>query len=160
MLAVNTRIIDESQRVVAAAERAGFKNLGHAIATVRKVAQASIKPRPKVASTKTKKTKRDKRGRFLKGSGKKNKRRMQIASPPGTPPFTGRGLIRRAIRFWHDKESAIAGTLYSMIGTAGKPHEDGGPYKGQHYDQRAFMGPALNSESDRFALSFTGSIGE
>lgn len=71
--------------------------------------------------------------------------RSQRKSLPGQPPTTRRGLLRRAIRYQvaPDKMSVVVGPAYSIIGTAGQPHEHGGRYKGEKFPERPFMGPAL-----------------
>lgn len=71
--------------------------------------------------------------------------RSRDRSPPGQPPATRRGLLRRAIRYAvsDDKRSVVVGPTHQMVGTAGKAHEFGGRYKRQRYPKRPFMGPAL-----------------
>lgn len=81
-------------------------------------------------------------------------------SPPGTPPHTRRGLIRKAIRFDADKEGALIGPVASLVGTSAVPEEFGGTYKGHEYPERAFMWPALERAVPRFAGDWRGSIGE
>lgn len=81
-------------------------------------------------------------------------------SPPGEPPHTRRGQLKRAIRYDATKDGAVIGPVASMVGTAGEAHEFGGGYRGQDYPERPFMGPALERELDNFAGEFTGSIGQ
>lgn len=71
--------------------------------------------------------------------------RSKAKSLPGQPPTTRRGLLKRAIRYElaTDKKSVVIGPTYSLVGTAGKPHEFGGRYKGETFPERPFMGPAL-----------------
>lgn len=72
-------------------------------------------------------------------------RNSQQKSQPGQPPTTRRGLLRRAIRYElaQDRQSVVIGPAFSIAATAGEPHEHGGLYKGEQYEQRPFMGPAL-----------------
>lgn len=81
-------------------------------------------------------------------------------SAPGEPPHTRRGQLKRAIRYDATKDGAVIGPLESMVGTAGVAHEFGGQYKGQSFPERAFMGPALERDLDKFAGDFAGSLGE
>ena len=72
-------------------------------------------------------------------------KRSRVASRPGQPPSTRRGLVRRAIRYRvaDDKRSVVIGPAHSVVGTAGKAHEFGGRYMGATFPARPFMGPAL-----------------
>ena len=81
-------------------------------------------------------------------------------SAPGEPPHTRRGQLKRAIRYDATKDGAVIGPLASMMGTAGEAHEFGGGFRGQSYPERAFMGPALERELDKFAGEFRGAIGQ
>ena len=75
--------------------------------------------------------------------------RSTTKAPPGQPPTTRRGLLRRAIRYAvaADRQSVVIGPAHSLVGTAGEPHEHGGRYKGDRYPRRPFMGPALEEAS-------------
>lgn len=130
------------QPVIKAADRAAFKNLGHAAATIRNDAIGSI---------------------------------IQAEGPslPGRPPHTHtggltkkgkvrRGELQRAITFDYSKQekTAVIGPRKSVVGLSGAAHELGGDFKGQDYPERAFMGPALQRNLDRFAEDWRGSIGE
>lgn len=121
----------DSRRVKAASDRGSFKNLGHAAATIRKEAVASIEVSPE-------------------------------PSDPGTPPHTKKRQLKRAIRFDVDKarQLAVIGPRESMVGESAAAHEHGGDFKGQDYDQRAFMFPALEANLDRVGDEWKGTIGE
>jgi hypothetical protein len=79
-------------------------------------------------------------------------------SPAGQPPHTLRGLLRRAIVFFADKEGAVIGPTLSRFGTAAQAHEFGGRYKKQVYPKRPFMGPALERNLARFAKAWGGEV--
>ena len=131
MIGSTTSVKLHPERVTKAVDKAAFKNMGHAAARVRKDAQASIE-------------------------------RATGASEPGTPPHTHRGTyLKRAIRFAYDKQKqeAVVGTLASIIGEAGSPHEHGGEYKGGTFPKRAFMFPAMEKNHDRMAGDWAGSVG-
>lgn len=86
--------------------------------------------------------------------------RQRGPSLPGQPPATRKGLLRRAVRFFADKQGAVIGPMKTIAGTVGAAHEFGGAYKGEDFDQRPFMYPALEQAAPRFAGSWRGSIGE
>ena len=129
MIAAKVEFIDQTNRVIEAANRAAFKNFGHAAARIRKDAIESIIVSP-------------------------------VASMLGTPPHTRRKQLRNAITFDSNEFGAVIGPRYSVAGESGSAHEFGGEYKGAHYPERAFMGPALENNLDRFASEWRGSIGE
>lgn len=86
--------------------------------------------------------------------------RSEGASQPGTPPHTRKGLAKRALRYDADKTGAVIGFAYGVIGTAMSAHELGGEYKGEHYPQRATVGPALDRAAPRLAGEWSGTIGQ
>lgn len=149
MFSAAVKIEDTTARVRQAADKAAYRNLGHAAASIRKQAKGSIKRSP------------SRKGAKRRG-GKRVRRATHEGSPPGQPPYTQRGDLPRAILFDVDKakESAVIGAAASRIGTAGEPHEHGGEYKGADYEARPFMQPALEDNADRFAADWQGSIGE
>jgi hypothetical protein len=134
---------DTTKRVTDAADVASFRNVGHAAATIRNDAIASIQPAPG-------------------------------PSPAGSPPHTHtggvnpksgktrKGVLQKAIVFFQDpaKQFAIVGPRESVTGEAGEAHEFGGEFRGEQYPERAFMGPALQRNQDRFTGDFAGSIGQ
>ena len=129
MIGVKVKTVDETKRVEKAAEKGAFKSFAHAAASISKDAKASIESSPN-------------------------------PSAPGSPPHTRRrNFLRRAIRFAADKDGAVIGTMASIVGEAGSPHEHGGEYKGQTFPERPFMFPALERGAGRFAGEFKGSIG-
>lgn len=133
MLKLDASAKSEVGRVAKAAEKAAFRNLGHAANRIMKDARASIVTN-------------------------KNE-----ASPAGTPPHTkaqaGHNL-RTAIRYDSTSEDAVVGPMGSMVGEAGATHEFGQERGGIDYPERPFMGPALEQNLDRFAESWRGAITE
>lgn len=87
-------------------------------------------------------------------------RQSSEPSPPGSPPHTRRGQLRRAIRFHANHHGAVIGPAYSVAGESGRAHEMGGWYRGQEFDERPFMQPAMSAEMSRFRDDWHGSIGE
>jgi phage gpG-like protein len=131
MFGLTVQLDDQTSRVQDAAEKAAFRNLGHAAASIRKTAIDEI----------------------IVAEG---------PSDPGTPPHTRRRQLKRAIKYDLDQaaESALIGPEASIVGEAGAAHEFGGEFRGEDYPERPFMGPALETNVDRFASEWAGSIGE
>lgn len=160
MIGFQFKLQMQQKAVTQAADKGAYKSFRHAAASVRKTGQTKILRRPKGDVSVTQKaTKRDKQGRFLKGSGKKKRRRQGVASPVGSPPYTRSGQLKRAIVFDANKEGAVIGPRRSVVGIAGALHEHGEKFKGQEFPQRPTMGPALSENLARFAGGFAGSIG-
>lgn len=125
-------VIPETDRVEKAAEKAAFENLRHAAFSIAKTAKGSIK-------------------------------KSKEPADPGEPPHTrGQGgqNIRGAIFTAATKEDAIIGPRGSRVGDVGEAHEFGKSRKGDTFEERAFMGPALEAQVDRFASDWRGTIGE
>ena len=135
MIALATRIVAEMtpQPVLDAAKKAEFRNLGHAAATVRRDAVASIQT-----------------GDDPSPPGK----------PPHTRSRgKRRRALPRAIRFAVAGDTAVIGPRASMIGRAAEPHEHGGAYRGQTFTRRPAMLPALQRAAPRIGSRWAGTIG-
>jgi hypothetical protein len=120
----------DKKKLANAAKVAGFKSLAHAAAAIRLTAARSIK------------------------QGKK-------ASPPGQPPRTrGKRRLKNAIRYAVDqkKVSALIGPDAEIAGNVGKAHEFGGDFRGEHYDRRPFMEPALDKNRAKLPEFWQNSI--
>lgn len=80
-------------------------------------------------------------------------------SPAGSAPHTRRGQLRQAIAYSVDApaKQAIVGPMFSVVGEAGAAHEFGGMFRGVNYDERPFMGPALDDNANDFARFFQDS---
>lgn len=114
-----------------AADRAVYQNIRHAAFSIRKYIQNSIK-------------------------------KSSVASEPGDPVSTRgkRGNVKNSIFIAADDNTALIGPRYSFVGDAMEAHEFGGRRFGNTYAARPTSGPALEANTDRFAGSFRGSIGE
>jgi hypothetical protein len=131
VIAFSVKTTDTTNKVANASEKAIERNLFRSAARVRKFSMASIVRSP-------------------------------VASSAGSPPHTRRGNMRRAIVFDVDKkkQNAVVGPRYSVVGAAGAAHEFGESYRGDVFEERSFMGPALAEATPSFAEGFSGSIGE
>jgi hypothetical protein len=146
MIGITARARFNAGRVKDAAARANFTGLSHAAAAIRLTARRSIKKAPKARG-------RDAQGRF-KSAGKTQ------PSPPGKPPHTRKGQIKRAILYSVDRKAghAFIGPTYEAMGMSASAHEFGGRFRGQRYRKRAFMGPALKENVPRLPRMWAGSV--
>ena len=127
---VTTRFF--AKRVMSKVERANIRSLFRAAGLIRTTALRSIRKRKKDGAP----------------------------SPPGQPPRTRRGRLREAILFAVDRrrQSAVIGPDRRIVGTSGAAHEFGGIFRGERFDRRAFMGPALIKTKDRLPKMWAGSV--
>jgi phage gpG-like protein len=156
-VSVNFRFFDESSKVAAQARRASYELVEKAAFRIYKSSKDSIQKAPLVSGV-TAKKKRDSSGRFLKGSGKKGRKRT-VPSAPGSPPHTRRNQLKNAIVYYAKRGEATIGPRASRVGTSATAHEFGGQYKDESFPARPFMGPALDRDVPLFGNSFAGSIG-
>lgn len=119
------------ERVQAAADRAIYTNIRHAAFSIRKYIRESIKKSP-------------------------------TASEPGQPVATRgkRSGVKNSIFAATEPDMAIIGPRFSFVGDAMHFHEFGKRRGEDSYPARPTSGPGLDANTDRFAGSFRGSIGE
>ncbi|MGE4157613.1 MAG: hypothetical protein AB7F75_00785 [Planctomycetota bacterium] len=129
MIGLKVRTVDRTDRVKKKAKDASFKSLGHAGAAIRLTARRSIRKGAKESS-------------------------------PGTPPHTRKGQLKRAIVYAVEKreERAVIGPEHAVVGLSAMAHEFGGRFRGDRYDKRPFMGPALMKVKDRLPRKWAGSV--
>ena len=106
-------------------------------------------------------------GAFVRQTAKHSIRKRQKPSPPGSPPSSHTGLLRRFIWFGYDpaKESVVIGPArltangrgeapslleYGGVGKTGK--------KKARFKARPFMGPAFEKEQDKLPALWAGSV--
>jgi phage gpG-like protein len=131
MIGVQVKTENQTKRVAEAVERAAFKNLGHAAATIRRDAVESI----------------------VVAEGP-----SPPGTPPHTRRRQLKRAIR--FDYDCRDRSAVVGPMASMVGESGAAHELGGEFRGEQYPQRPFMVPAMERNLDRFAGDWAGSIGD
>lgn len=129
MIGVKVRIQDRMERVKRKAKDASFKSLGHAGAAIRLTARRSI-------------------------------RKRKAASEPGQPPHTRKGQLKRAIVYAVERseERVVIGPEHAVVGPSAMAHEFGGRFRGDRFDRRPFMGPALMKVKDRLPRKWAGSV--
>ena len=132
MIDVKVETVDTTAAVRKSADKAQFRNFGHAAATIRRTAAESIQ------------------------------RAEGPSEPGSPPHTHRRVFLRRAIRFFVDKNKneAIIGPRASIVGDVGEVLEFGGTRGDTVHPPRPFMLPALVAEAPRFADTWQGSIGE
>lgn len=124
-------------------QRAAYKNVSHAAASIRKTMQGKIiraeGPSAPGTPPHTHSRRKTKRGR----------------------PRKPNDVLKNAIVFAADraKNEAVIGPRHSRVGTSASAHEFGLFYKGHDYDERPFAYPSLLENTDRFGASFAGSMG-
>lgn len=132
MIGATTSVKLDPQKVTNAVNKATFKNLNHAAASIRKAERESIE----------------------KAEGP--------SAPGSPPHTHNRQFLKNAIVYDVDKEKqeAVIGPRFSRVGTSAKAHEFGGEYKGAEFPERSFALPVLLNNLERFAGQWAGSIGE
>lgn len=129
MIGFDFQFIDTTQLVVDRANDASFKNVGHALASIRKDAQASIEISPLPSRRGTPPHSRD--GRLA------------------------RAIVFDVNK---ETQEGIVGPRHSVVGLAGHAHEFADTLGDEKFDERAFMAPALDRNIPRFGESFAGSF--
>lgn len=99
-------------------------------------------------------------GAAIRLTARRSIRRSKEASPPGEPPHTRFGQLKRSLRYSVEKarQRVLIGPTYSFVGRSATAHEFGGRYMGQQYPKRPLMGPALMKIKDRLPRMWAGSI--
>ena len=130
MIGIAVQLVDRISRIQKAADTAGYRNLGHAAASLRKTAVASIA---------------------------RSDEPSEPGEPPHTRRGQLPRAIRFDVD--RTKQEAVIGPRASVVGEAGAAHEFGEEFRGTDYDERPYMFPALDANLDRFASDWAGSIG-
>lgn len=131
MFGFKTQLQTQLEKIRTAADRAVYKNVRHAAFSIRKTIRESIK---------------------------KRKNPSAVGSPVATRGK--RGNVKNAIFVAADDDTAIIGPRFSFVGEAMRFHEFGRRRGYRRYPARPTSGPALTANTDRFANSFAGSVGE
>lgn len=99
-------------------------------------------------------------GAYVRAVAVNSVRKAKDAAPPGSPPHTRRGLLKRAVRFDSsgDGMTVAVGPVRSAVGLSMTAHEFGGLYRGRKYPQRRLMGPALGRSVPELAKLWRDSV--
>lgn len=121
---VNFRWMFDGQRVQREVDRAEKKWLTKAGGYVYKVARSSIK---RLGMARRAPKRFTKRGAESKAWTRwQDEIAQRPASPPGTPPYTHTGGLKKAIRYSVATGSVVIGPTFSELGKVGGTHEHGG----------------------------------
>jgi hypothetical protein len=131
MIGIEAQTEFSEKPVKDAEKRAAYENLGHAAASLRKAAIASIE---------------------------ESSRPSEPGRPIHTRRGLARRAILYAVD--RENEEAVVGFSAERIGDAMAAHELGEIYKGAAYPQRPTMIPALEASADRMGDQWRGSIGQ
>lgn len=133
MFDLDFKLEDLTPALEEAADKAAFRNFGHAAASIRKDAASTIE---------------------------RSREPSEPGQPPHTRRGQLPRAIRYAVDELGGDVGAVVGPRASLVGESGAAHEIGGEYKGTEFPERPFMGPALERALPRFAEQWRGSIGE
>jgi hypothetical protein len=132
MIGMDIKASIDTKPIERAVEKATFENIRHASFSLSKDAKSTID-------------------------------KSSAPSEPGEAPHTkgkkGHNL-KGAIFTNVQKDSGLIGPRASWVDDAGELHEFGERREGEDFDERPFMGPALDRAIPRFAQDWTGSIGQ
>lgn len=141
-------------KIERAVKKGSFKTFAHAAASLRKQIIDEIQVTKETIGWIT--TQR------LTKRGKRRRARIYRPAPVGHPVFSHRnkGFIRRGVKFEANAEGAVIGFAHSVYGDVMRVHEFGGERKGESFDARPTLAPALRTTAPRFAEEWRGAIGQ
>ena len=99
-------------------------------------------------------------GAYVRKVAQSKVRRSDRPSPPGSPPHTRKGLLKRAILFGVDRQGSrvLIGPGFRHVGVSMTAHEFGGGYKRQRYPKRPLMGPSLRESAPHLAKMWENAV--
>ncbi len=92
-------------------------------------------------------------GAYIRKVARSKIRPSKDASPPGSPPNSGTGALKRGVLFGVERrrESVVIGPSERFVGRSASAHEFGGAYMRQRYPKRPLMGPSLKESIPHLA---------
>jgi hypothetical protein len=99
-------------------------------------------------------------GGAIRLTARRSIRKSKKASPPGMPPHTRQGQLKRAVVYAVEKskQRVVIGPTHELVGPSAMAHEFGGRFRGDQYPKRPLMGPALEKNLDRLPKFWAGSV--
>ena len=83
-------------------------------------------------------------GAAIRLTARRSIRRSKRYAPPGSPPHTRHGQLRRAIVYAREgSDRVLIGPGFAHVGPSAMAHEFGGRFRGGNYRKRPFMGRAM-----------------
>lgn len=152
MISINVKYVDRTPQVMKAVDKGDFKSFAHAAASLRKAIIAGVKVNKEVLGWIT--TNR------LSKRGKRIRARIYRPSPVGSPVYShkSKGWVSRGVKFEANKDGAVIGFAHSVYGDVMHAHEFGDWRKGQKFDPRPTVRPALDQNINRITSYWRGSI--
>lgn len=132
MFDLDVKVIEQFAKLLKAEKVAGFRNFGHAAATISRHAKESII---------------------------RSRTPSEPGQPPHTRGQPGKNL-KSAIRFAATENEAVVGPVASQVDDLGALHEFGQSRGYVVYPARPFMRPALDANVDRFLQEWEHSFEE
>ena len=92
-------------------------------------------------------------GAYVRRAAQHKVRSSEKPSPPGTPPHSKTGALKRGILFGVEKrrQSVLIGPGFRFVGESMSAHEFGGRYRKERYPKRPLMGPTLKESAPRLS---------
>ena len=92
-------------------------------------------------------------GAYVRRAAQHKVRSSEKPSPPGTPPHSKTGALKRGILFGVEKRrpSVAIGPSERFVGESMSAHEFGGRYRKERYPKRPLMGPTLKESAPRLS---------
>ena len=92
-------------------------------------------------------------GAYVRRAAQHKVRSSEKPSPPGTPPHSKTGALKRGILFGVEKrrQSVAIGPSERFVGESMSAHEFGGRYRKERYPKRPLMGPTLKESAPRLS---------
>ena len=99
-------------------------------------------------------------GAYIRRAAQSKVRQSRNPPPPGEPPHTRRGALKRGILFGVDRRtnSVVVGPSVRFVGTSMQAHEFGGGYKRERYPKRPLMGPSLRESAPHLAKMWENAV--
>ena len=99
-------------------------------------------------------------GAYVRRAAQHKVRSSEKPSPPGTPPHSKTGALKRGILFGVDRRtnSVVVGPSVRFVGTSMQAHEFGGGYKRERYPKRPLMGPSLRESAPHLAKMWENAV--
>ena len=83
-------------------------------------------------------------GAAIRLTARRSIRRSKRYAPPGSPPRTRHGQLRRAIVYAREgNDRVLIGPGFAHVGPSAMAHEFGGRYRKANYRARPFMGRVM-----------------
>lgn len=99
-------------------------------------------------------------GAYVRQAARRRVRLSPEASPPGSPPHSRAGQLRRGVLFGvgRDGRAVLVGPSARFVGESMRAHEFGGAYGRERYPRRPLMGPSLRESAPHLARMWRDAV--